>query len=87
MTSLTESICTYIHPAAALPCNSNITLPWGMEGIRLLADKKNIHGAEVEVVEEGQSRETIICWMLSSIKLQRKGDCQPIALDPHGLGS
>jgi hypothetical protein len=58
-----------------------------IEGIRLLADKKDIHGTKVEVIKEGEGRETIVCGMLSGIKLERKGDCQPIALDPYRPGT
>lgn len=33
----------------------------------ILADEKNIDSAEVEIIEEGESSETIIGWMLTRI--------------------
>lgn len=38
-------------------------------GDGLLADQKHIHGAEVEVVEEGQSRKAVVGRMLAGIEL------------------
>lgn len=38
----------------------------------LLADKKHVDGAQVEVVEEGQRREAVVGRMLAGVELQTK---------------
>lgn len=38
----------------------------------LLADEKHIYRAKIKVVEEGQRRKAIVCWMLAGVELRSR---------------
>lgn len=60
------------HGYCPKPNAARLVLGMGSHSIgNLLADKKHIYGAQVEVVEEWECRKAIIGRMLASVKLKR----------------